>query len=45
LVENPADYEHSSAPFYILDEKGAIKITTYLDLQDIDLAILAPQSF
>ena len=37
LVESPADYEHSSARFYILGVQGAIPITTYSELQDIDL--------
>jgi hypothetical protein len=45
LVENPEDYEHSSALFYILAEKGRVLVTTYLELQDIDLTeIVAPQS-
>jgi len=39
LVENPADYEHSSAGFYLLGKKGTVPITTYLELQDIDLTI------
>jgi hypothetical protein len=44
-VDNPEDYEHSSARDYILGEKGIISITTYLELQDIDLTnIVAPQS-
>ena len=30
LIENPQDYEDSSARFYILDKKGAVSITTYL---------------
>ena len=45
LVENPEEYEHSSARYYILDEKGIVSITTYLELQDIDLTkIVVPQS-
>ena len=45
LVETPADYEHSSARFYILGEKLVVHITTYLELQDIDLTeTVAPQS-
>ena len=37
LVETPEDYAHSSARYYIKGELGRIKITTYLELQDIDL--------
>jgi hypothetical protein len=45
LVDNPDDYEHSSARFYIRGEEGRVRITTWLELQDIDLTILvAPQS-
>ena len=45
LVVQPEDYEHSSARFYTLGKKGAVSITTYLELQDIDLTrIVAPQS-
>ena len=40
LVEDPTDYEHSSAAFYILGKKGSVQIITYLELQDIDLTIL-----
>jgi len=40
LVESPADYEHSSEGFYLLGKKGTVPITTYLELQDIDLTIL-----
>ena len=43
LVDNPDDYEHSSARFYITGEKGKVTITTWLELQDVDLT-LAPQS-
>ena len=44
-MENPQDYEHSSARHYILGEKGRASITTYLELQDINLTeIIAPQS-
>ena len=45
LVENPADYEHSSASFYLTGYEGAVKITTWLELQDVDLTQSAvPQS-
>ncbi|MEJ6981556.1 hypothetical protein WG906_13905 [Pedobacter sp. P351] len=45
LVDNPEDYEHSSARYYKLGEKGRVPVTTYLELQDIDLTkIIAPQS-
>jgi REP element-mobilizing transposase RayT len=45
LVNNPQDYEHSSAQFYITNEKVNIKLTTWLELQDIDLTIdnVSPQ--
>ena len=36
LVESPEDYEHSSARYYIKGEPGGIKITTFMELQDID---------
>ena len=45
LVENPEDYEHSSARFYIVGEHGWVPVTNYLELQDIDLSkIVAPQN-
>ena len=31
LVENPADYEHSSAEFYILGKNGSVRITNTLN--------------
>jgi len=40
LVASTADYEHSSAGFYLLGKNGTVRITTYLELQDIDLTIL-----
>lgn len=43
MVDKPADYEHSTVQFYILNEECPIPITTYLELQDIDLTILTPQ--
>ena len=39
LVENPEDYIHGSAKFYILDEQGNYPVTSYTDLEDIDLSI------
>jgi len=39
LVENPEDYIHGSAKFYILDEQGYYLVTSYTDLEDIDLSI------
>ena len=44
LVDNPDDYEHSSARFYITREKGKVTITTWLELQDVDLTLVVPQS-
>jgi hypothetical protein len=38
-VSNAQDYEHISAQFYITNEKVNIKLTTWLELQDIDLTI------
>ena len=40
MVESPADYERSSEGFYLLGKKRTVPITTYLELQDIDLTIL-----
>jgi len=40
LVESPADYERSSAGFYLFAKKGTVPITTYLEFQDIDLTIM-----
>ena len=37
LVNNPADYLHSSARFYICGEDGNYKVTNYAELFDIDL--------
>ncbi len=37
LVQSPQDYQHSSAKAYINNEHVHIKITTYLELDDIDL--------
>ena len=44
LVDNPEDYEHSSARYYILGEKGR-DLLLPIWLQDIVLTdIVAPQS-
>jgi hypothetical protein len=37
LSDNPQDYQHSSARFYIENEQGHYPITLYEELQDIDL--------
>ena len=37
LVENPVDYMHSSAKFYITGEQGIYPVTNYMALEDIDL--------
>ncbi len=37
LAEHPAEYEHSSAAFYINNVQGRVRITTFLEMQDIDL--------
>ena len=37
LVENPADYTHSSAAFYITGVQGIYPVTNFMDLLDIDL--------
>jgi REP element-mobilizing transposase RayT len=40
LAPLPAEYEHSSARFYICGEHAAYPVTSYLELDDIDLSIL-----
>jgi hypothetical protein len=40
LVQNPSDYLHSSAKYYIKDQEGIYEITNYLMMNDIDLGIL-----
>jgi hypothetical protein len=37
LAPSPAEYEHSSARFYIRGEHAAYPVTSYLELDDIDL--------
>jgi len=37
LVENPVDYPHSSAKFYLTGEQGIYSVTNYMELEDIDL--------
>jgi REP element-mobilizing transposase RayT len=40
LAVSPAGYEHSSARFYTCGEHAAYPVTSYLELDDIDLTIL-----
>ena len=37
LVELPEQYIHSSAKFYITGEQGVYRVTSYTELEDIDL--------
>ena len=37
LAENPVDYKHSSALFYITGEQGLYAVTHYMEMEDIDL--------
>src|ERR1700730_12316011 len=37
LVDDPADYVHSSAKYYLRDEQGIYPVTNYMELEDIDL--------
>jgi REP element-mobilizing transposase RayT len=37
LAPSPAEYEHSSARYYIYGENAAYPVTSYLELDDIDL--------
>ena len=39
LAENPADYIHSSARYYITGEHGVYPVLNFLELEDIDLSI------
>ncbi|MEX6686545.1 hypothetical protein QTN47_03515 [Danxiaibacter flavus] len=39
LVELPEQYEHSSAKYYIAAEQGAYAITSYMELEDVNLTI------
>lgn len=40
LAVLPEDYEHSSAKFYATGEHGVYRITSYTELEDIDLTAL-----
>ncbi|HXL55843.1 MAG TPA: hypothetical protein VN958_06290 [Chitinophagaceae bacterium] len=37
LVDSPEQYIHSSAKFYIIGEQGIYSVTSYTELQDIEL--------
>jgi len=37
IVELPEQYIHSSAKFYITGEQGIYPVTSYTELEDIDL--------
>ena len=39
LVENPVDYPHTSARFYIAGEQGIYEVTNYMEIEDIDLTM------
>ena len=39
LVEDPVDYPHSSAKFYVTGEQGVYPVTHYMELEDVDLTI------
>jgi hypothetical protein len=39
LVENPFEYIHSSAKFYITGEQGIYPITHYMQTEDMDLSL------
>ena len=39
LAENPVDYIHSSARYYITGEHGVYPVLNFLELEDIDLSI------
>lgn len=39
LCKLPEEYEHSSAKFYITGEQGIYVITSYMQLQDINLTV------
>ncbi len=41
LVANPVDYIHSSANFYIDGKQGEYPLTSYSELEDIDLSTLS----
>jgi hypothetical protein len=37
LAKQPQDYEHSSASFYITSKQGVYPVTSFAELDDIDL--------
>jgi hypothetical protein len=37
LVNVPEEYVHSSAKFYILGVQGTYPVTSFMELEDIDL--------
>jgi hypothetical protein len=37
VAANPVGYLHSSAPFYLMGERGFYEVTNYKELEDIDL--------
>lgn len=37
LVEQPEDYVHSSAGFYLTEKQGLWSVTSYMDIDDVDL--------
>ncbi len=39
LAENPFEYEHSSARFYMSGEQGKYPVTNFGELDDINLSI------
>jgi hypothetical protein len=40
LASNPADYIHRSASYYLNDKQGIYPVTSYMDLEDIDLTTI-----
>ena len=36
---NPEDYVHSSAQFYLNNKQGVFNVTSFMQLQDIDLTL------
>ncbi len=44
LASNPADYIHSSASYYLNDKQGIYPVTSYMDLEDIDLTTIIVNS-
>jgi hypothetical protein len=39
LALNPEDYVHSSAGFYINNKQGIFEVTSFMELQEIDLTL------